>query len=427
MKRRTISLMGFPAILILLCSVRGLAQDTVRITLQEAEKQFLEKNLALLAEKYNIDIARAGVIQASLYSNPNLSLTGNIYNPQEKKAFDVSNRTGEYIVQVQQLIRLAGKRNKEISLASTNTRLSEDRFFDLLRTLRFSLRSNFYKAYYTLNSVTAYQTQLASLEKLNTAYENMQDKGVVTLKDAVRIKSLLYSLKGEQTSLLNDLNDIQAELRLLMQNSKATFIPVAGNNNDSLSAALRQLDLAGLIDSAYANRHDLLLAGNNVRYNQQNYTLQKALATPDLTLGAQFDKRGSFVDNATFLQAAIDLPFFHRNQGNIQAAKIAITQSETLYKQQMGIVENEVQRAYDKALTTDKMLQYIKPGFRDDFEKLLQGITDNFQQKNISLIEFTDFYESYKNNILQFNQLGNERMQAIESLQFSVGKPLFNN
>ena len=413
--------------IVLFISVQVHAQDTIRITLQEAEQQFLNKNLVLLAEKYNIDMAKASVIQASLYSNPNLSLTGNIYNPQEKKAFDVSNRTGEYIIQVQQLIRLAGKRNKEINLAVTNTRLSENKFFDLLRTLRFSLRSNFFSTHYTLNSVNAYQSQLNTLEKLNTAYEDLLGKGVVTLKDALRIKSLLYSLKGGQAILLNQLNDLQAELRLLLQNNTATFIPVFEDGNDTLSAALKRLNLPELIDTAYANRHDLQLATNSLLYSKQNYALQKALATPDITLGAQFDKRGSFVDNATFLQVAMDLPFFHRNQGNIKAAKIAIDQSETTYKQQMGIVENDVRRAYAKALTSDNMLRSVDTGFKDQYEKLLEGITDNFQKKNISLIEFTDFYESYKNNILQFNQLENERMQAIEALQFSIGKTIFSN
>jgi len=413
--------------IVLFISVQLHAQDTIRITMQEAEQQFLDKNLLLLAEKYNIDIAKASVIQASLYNNPNLSLTGNIYNPQEKKPFDVSNRTGEYIIQVQQLIRLAGKRNKEINLAVTNTQLSEHRFFDLLRTLRFSLRSNFFSTHYTLNSVNAYQTQLNTLEKLNTAYEDLRGKGLVTLKDALRIKSLLYSLKGEQAILLNQLNDMQAELRLLLQNNTATFIPVFTDGNDTLSAVLKKLNIPELIDTAYANRHDLQVATNSLLYSKQNYALQKALATPDITLGAQFDKRGSFVDNATFLQVAMDLPFFHRNQGNIKAARIAIDQNETLYKQQMSIVENDVRRAYAKALTSDNMLRSVDTGFKDQYEKLLQGITDNFQKKNISLIEFTDFYESYKNNILQFNQLENERMQAIEALQFSIGKTIFFN
>ena len=155
--------------------------------------------------------------------------------------------------------------------------------------------------------------------------------------------------------------------------------------------------------------------------------LQKALAKPDITFGAQFDKRGSFVENASFLNLAIDLPFFNRNQGNIKAAKISIDQSKVLVAQQKMEIENEVQRAYVKALNTDKMLQRIDPKFRDEFENLLHGITDNFQKKNIGLIELTDFYESYKNNVLQINQLQNEKMQAIEYLHFAIGKTIINN
>ncbi len=402
------------------------AQDTLRITLPQAEQQFLQKNLDLLAEKYNIDIAKAQVIQAKLYTNPNFSFTGNIYNPQDKKYFDVSNKTGEYIVAVQQLIRVAGKRNKEIKIAETGTRLSENRFFDLLRTLRFSLRSNFFSAYYLQNSVNAYQAQIASLEKMNASYELLQPKGVVTLKDAIRIKSLLYSLKADQTSLQNQLNDIQAELRILLQDNKTYFIPMA-DSKAALSDSFKQVKLADLIDTAYQNRFDLKLMENNLLYNQQNYSLQKAMAKPDVTLGAQFDKRGSFVDNASFFTAAIDLPFFYRNQGNIKAAKISIDQSKVQLNQQKLTVENEVQSAYIKALNTDKMLQSIDPSFAGDFESLLTAITQNFEKKNLSLIEFTDFNESYKNNILQINDLQNQKMQAIETLNFTVGKTILNN
>jgi cobalt-zinc-cadmium efflux system outer membrane protein len=173
------------------------------------------------------------------------------------------------------------------------------------------------------------------------------------------------------------------------------------------------------------NRYDLRLAENNLLYNEQNYALQKALRVPDLTLGAQFDKRGSFVNNASFISAAIDLPFFNHNQGNIKAAKINIDQSHTNLDLQKFIVENDVQKAYSKAINTEKMLQSFDPQFRSQFERLLKGVTDNFQKKNISLIEFTDFYESYKENILQVNQLQYQRMQAIEDLNFAVGKNLY--
>jgi len=415
------------SMLLLMTAISVKAQDTLHITIQDAEKQFLEKNLQLLAEKYNVSIAQAAIIQARLYNNPNLTLSGNLYNPDRKKFFDISNQTGQYEVGIQQLISLAGKRNKQVKLARTNADMAENAFFDLLRTLRFTLRSNFYQAYYLQSSLNAYEEQIGSLEKMDATYKDLQQKGLVTLKDAVRLRSLLYSLRADRTNMQNQLNDLEAELQLLLQDNHKWFSPEVPDNSAAGIPAIRQTSLQSLVDSAYVNRQDLLLAQNNLQYNQQNYSLQKAMAVPDLTLGANFDKRGSFVNNASFLNLGIDLPFFNRNQGNIKAAKYSIDQTKLLVQQQTQTVENEVQTAYVKAINTDKMLESVDPAFRGQFEQLLHAITDNFLKKNISLLELTDFYDSYKENLLQLNQLQNDRIQAIETLNFAIGKTLFNN
>ena len=47
-----------------------LHQDTLKITLQQAETDFLQNNLDLIAQKYSIDSAKATVITAKLYDNP---------------------------------------------------------------------------------------------------------------------------------------------------------------------------------------------------------------------------------------------------------------------------------------------------------------------------------------------------------------------
>jgi len=424
MKTKLLKQSVLPGLLFILLHVTVHAQDSLHITLPEAEKRFSDKNLSLLSEKYNINIAQAQIIQARLHINPNIQFTGNIYNPEQKKYFDVSNKTGEYIVGAQQLILLAGKRNKQIQLAETNANLAQNRFFDLLRTLRFTLRSDFFQAYFLQNSINAYEVQITALDSLNSTYEKLLGKGVVTLKDAVRIKALLYSLRAEQTSLQNQFNDAEAEIQLLLQDDNTWFIPVSGINVTTVPS-VKNYPLQTLVDTAFANRYDIKIAQNNLLYDQQNYNLQKALAVPDLTTGASFDKRGSFVESASFFNLAIDLPF-NRNQGNIRAAKSSIEQSKVLLNQQHFVVENDVQKAYTKALNTDKMLSSIDPGFNTDFEQLLRSITTNFQKRNISMLEFTDFYESYKQNVLQLNQLQNDRIQAIETLNFAVGKPLFN-
>ena len=94
--------------------------------------------------------------------------------------------------------------------------------------------------------------------------------------------------------------------------------------------------------------------------------------------------------------------------------------------EQIQTVVNEVQHAYINAANTEKMLLSIDPNFRNQFELLLKSVTQNFEKRNISLLEFTDFYDTYKQNVLQLNQLQNARMQAIENLNYAIGKTLIN-
>ena len=425
MKYMLVKQLCFTAILWICIAQQSQAQDTIRLKLADAETILSNRNLSLLAEKYNIDIAKANIIQAKLYTNPNISFSAAAYNPVNHKIFDVGNN-GEYSIALQQLIRLAGKRNKEIKMAETATTSGENKFYDLWRTLQYSLHSSFYEMYFLQQSVTGFQTQITSVEKLNKAYESLAEKNIVTVKDALRIKSLLYSLKSDQAGIESRINELEADMQILLQSNNVFYVAEI-TNTDDISKKIKGLNLQHLVDTAYINRNDLKLSQNNMLLNQQNYAYQKALAVPDITAGAGFDKQGSYISNASFLTLAIDLPFFNRNQGNIKAAKISIDQGRVQYEQQQQQVSNDVYRAFVKLLNTDKLLQSIDPTFQTQYEKMLQGITDNFEKKNISLIEFTDFYDSYKNNMLQYNQLQNDRMQAVAALSFSIGKPLFNN
>ena len=422
MKNRSFLREGFVVLMCILMHTVLHAQDSLTLTLQQVEQQFVAKNLQLLAAKYDIDIAKAQVIQARLFNNPSVQISSALYNQDDHKLLDVSNSTGQYGISVQQLVTLAGKRNKQIKLAELNVAQSENAFFELLRTLKFTLRSDFYNAYFLQHSITAFTQQINTLKQLDSTYSAFQSKGLVTLKDAVRIRSLLYSLQAQQTDMQNQWSDVQSELQLLLQDNKNFIVPYVGGAQLDFTTPV--LTLQQLLDTAYANRYDLKIAKTAVAYNQQNLALQKALRVPDLTLGAEFDKKGSYINNASLLNAAIDLPFFNRNQGNIKAAKVSVDQSKALYTQQQSIVENDVQKAYGKMLNTQRMLQSFDPAFSNQYEQLMKGVVENFGKRNISLIDFTDFVESYRNNVLQFNQLQNDRRQAIESLNFAVGKSI---
>src|SRR5690242_18760915 len=110
--------------------------DTMKLGLVQVEKIFLEKNLELLAAHYNIEGTQALVIQARKWDNPNLITDQNVYRKGEgwfKHGSHLDSAgneipEGQYYVQVQQLIKTAGKRGKQINLARTNVSIAEWQF-----------------------------------------------------------------------------------------------------------------------------------------------------------------------------------------------------------------------------------------------------------------------------------------------------------
>jgi len=241
----------------------------------------------------------------------------------------------------------------------------------------------------------------------------------------VRIKAQLYSLQSEYNDLINQLNDKESELRLVLQTQKYFIDPqvdtITANAQDPL-----KYSLASLVDSAYNNRSDLLIAKQNTQLSKLNYDYQKSLATPDLTLSAGYDQQGSYINNYNFVGAAIDLPFFNRNQGNIKSAKINIDINNVLQKSTALTMEEQVYRGLQKAIDNDKLYRQIDPTFSASFERLMHEVLINYQKRNITLLDFLDFYESYKQNILQQNQIKFNRMSALEDINYYTGTNFFN-
>ncbi len=404
--------------------------DTLHLTLNSAESMFLQNNFQLLAQRYSIDSAKAEVIQARLYPNPNFAYERGpvipINDPNSQYPHSNFFSHSENAGNVSQLILLAGKRNKQIKIAQANVTLTEYQFFDLLRTLKYTLRTDFYNIYYLQQSAKVYNEEINSLQVVINAYNQLQGKGYISEKEVVRVKAQLYSLQSEYNDLLNQVNDQQAELKLILQAKPVNYIdPLAD------SAAIESLDpgkyaLSTLMDSAYHNRTDLQIAITNASISELNYNYQKALAVPDLTLALSYDEQGSYAHNFNSVGASIDLPFFNRNQGNIKAARATIENTGLIQKSTQATVEQNVARALEKAFAEDRLYKNIDPKFAGDFERLMHEVLINYQRRNLGLLDFLDFYDSYKQNILQQNSIKFNRISALEDINYYTGTPFFN-
>jgi cobalt-zinc-cadmium efflux system outer membrane protein len=400
-------------------------QDTVEMRLPEAEKMFLDSNLQLLAQRYNIDANKALVIQARLWPNPNFSIGHTLYSGTLDKFFPLG-ANDETNAGLSQLILLAGKRNKQVKLAQAQATLTEYQFFDLLRTLKYTLRTDFFNIYYLQQSAKVYDEEIRALQQIVTAFAEQQGKGYIAEKEVIRIQAQLYSFRSEYNDLINQIDDAQSELRLILQTRPGLFIDPVPDTLVLKSLDPQKYSLTALLDSAWHNRTDLQIARTNTDISKRNYDYQRALAVPDLTLSLGYDEAGSFLYNYYGIGASIDLPFFNRNQGNIRSAKATIASNEASQKSTRATVEENVTRSLQKAFAEDKLYRNIDPKFYDDFQRLMHEVLVNYQKRNISILDFLDFYDSYKVNTLQLNSIRYNRLSAFENINFYTGTNFFN-
>lgn len=416
----------FVPVLYLSVSAQSRTADTLRLSLPQAEEQFLKNNLQLIAQHYNIGIAEAQVITAKLFPNPDFSFSTGFYDPTTHRFFDHSADQGEYAGGLSQLFTTAGKRNKNIQLAKIGVDQAKYQFFDLLRTLKASLRSDFFTIYFQQQSVKVYDLEINTLQQILKAYKEQNAKGNVAEKDVLAIRSQLYSLQAELASLAVSIDADISQFRILIHAKPGTYIEAKYNYDMDGKDVLPGVPYHRLLDSAYNNRYDLRLAKANVAYNDMNLKYQKALAVPDLTLSLGYDRRGSYVLDYNSLGIEFNLPFFNRNQGGIKQARLSIEQGKTLLQQQQDQVENDISTNYLIASRYEKLSNSFDPKFKGDFANLIQEVVKNYQKRNIGLIEFLYFYDSYKVNAVQLNNIQLNRMTALEQLNYVTGTPFFN-
>jgi cobalt-zinc-cadmium efflux system outer membrane protein len=400
--------------------------DTVKLSINDAESLFLKNNLQLIIQHYNIDNAQAQIITARLFQNPDFSFSNVLYNPATKRVFDVSKNGGEYTAGISQLFLTAGKRNKNIQLAKIGVQQSQYQFFDLLRTLKLTLRNDFFTVYYLQQSVTVYDQEIQSLATIFKAYKEQYAKGNIAEKEVLRIQSQLYSLQAELTGLQVGMDSTQSQLKLLIRAKPNVYLVPQYSYGLDGKQVLTDVPYHSLLDSAYNNRYDLRLAKLNVDYNKLNLKLQKATAIPDVSVNINYDKQASYIKDYTGVGLDIPLPLFNRNQGAIKQARIAVDQSNFQLQSQQDQVESDVATNYTIASRYEKVYNSFDPQFKGDFTHLVQEVFKNYQKRNISLLEFLDFYDSFKVNAIQLNNIQLSRITSLEQLNYVTGTRFFN-
>ena len=393
-----------------------------QMSLQDCELAFQKNNLQVLAAQYNINMADADIMQAKIWELPQISGYVNAYNPEDKRAFDVARAKGEEITQ---LIYLGGKKKNEIQFAKSNKELSQLQFNQLLVDLRSQLRETYYNLIYEQKKQISIDGQLKYMNELLAAYKIQTDKGNISLKDYVRLQSIVIQLNNDKIEINNNILAFQQNMKILTGLSDNILPNISKLDENDILISQPFGDLQILKEKALVNNADYLYNLRLIENSKLFAQWQKSLNTPDLNLGAEYDQNSGTFRNEINLKVGIPIPLWKVNKGNVKKAKYAIQQNEKNSEYQKLNLETRVESAYQTWKNQYDQYFELKPVDVENLNTVYNGILKNFRSGNISLMDFTDFLESYRQTVLQIYEMKKQIMISAEQLNQLVQTKIF--
>ena len=406
----------------IVCAASEIQAQT--ITLTDLENQFIQNNTQLLASKFTIDKVQAEIIQEKLWPNPTLSISEvnlwKTYNIETQPyLFGKYGQNQQIAVELEQLIETAGKRKKRVALKQLEQQSAAFDYEEILRELRKDLRLTFHQ----LNRIQQEETQLKEMVTLYTQmseqYQRQAQLKNIATADLYRVQTELMGLQKEQIELENERFEALNKLRILTHNPALEIYQISFPQNQiQLSKNLP----FNLLEIAQKQNVGLKRQENEEAKAQQVLALEKAQKTPDLRVQMNYDRGGNIMRDFMGVGISFDLPVFNTNKGNIKAAEIGIQQQQFNKQTLENNLTQSIHQLQNQLIRMEQMLENWPNAQRENQKQMVEIYKKHLQNKQVTLLEFIDFTQAYREANQAYLQLQQTYQNTFEELQYIVGQ-----
>lgn len=393
--------------------------------LADLESQFLQNNYALIASTYNIERTEAEIVQEKLWPNPNLTVSEvnlwKTYQIEEQPPLFGKYGTNQQVtVEFEQLIETAGKRKKRVALKQLEKKNAVFEFEELMRSLKKELR----QTYYTLHKVQIEELLLNNMvvlfQQMSEQYERQTELKNIPKAEYFRMQTELIALQKEQVALENEKTENIHKLRVLTQNNALEMAQISFPKQ-AYTAKNLPIDLQ---QDAKQNNIGLKQQQNETQMARQQLLLEQAQRVPDLNIQIGYDRGGNIMRDFIGVGVSVDLPIFNKNKGAIKAAKHTIDQQE---KQQQALetaLDHSVQQLQSQLGIINQSLKKWSGMQTKEHEQMIENYKKHLQTKQITLLEFLDFTQAYREAQQAYAELVENYHHTLEELNYLTGKEL---
>lgn len=398
---------------------------TQEFNLEELRQSVVQNNGQLLAQKFEIGAARAQVIQAKLIPNPSLSVNElNLWKNGTTESLPyIAGKFGQHqqiSVELEQTIELAGKRKKRVIFSELTVKETELDYEELLRALQLELDEAYWNFFATQKKEVLVDSLTVLYRNLHNSYKHQVDLQNISLSDYLRIQSAFLNLQKVQTELIADRNNWFAKIRMLTHINDLKIDQVKEPAIQENLTMKVPMDL----ESKILNQNiGLQWQINETRKQTQNWLIEKAEKTPNLSLSMNYDRGGNIMQDFVGLGVRMDLPLFNRNKGNIESARLTAEKSVT----QENVLKNQLRNQLITLVDQLKLYESTLSRFTDnnlyqDRQMLLENYQKNLLTKQITVLEFTDYVEAYLESQMGQMELRLAYQLAYAQLEYLSGE-----
>lgn len=398
-----------------------------KLQINDLENLFLARNYQLIAQKYAVDKAQAEIIQAKLWANPTLTFSQiNLWASKntEQQPYIVGNfgNHQQLVFDLEQVIETAGERRKRMAVKSTEKELASLDFERLINELKLQLRTD----YYSLQKIELVRVPLqlvaAHFAQLSTQFKDQVDKGNFSKGEYYRIQTSLITVQKQLIDLSTQETEYLQELKIITQLPDLTIDAILFTTDTPTHLYEQTVTKlpSNWMDSTLTQR----ISTTQLQKSQQQLLLEKAIASPNVNVSVGYERAGNIMRDFIGFGVGFDLPIVNRNQGNIKIARLEIEQAKVAVQSNEQVLNESLKKYQTQLQQYENLLQALPVTTFDDFRTMLENYLKYYKEHQISLLELTDFANSYIQAYDQYCDLYKEYRITYEKLQYLIGKDL---
>jgi outer membrane protein, heavy metal efflux system len=389
----------------------GQVASSAALTIDQAIREALDRNLTLRAERLNVDVADAAVRTASLRPNPVVTL--NLMRP-DQSLVDAGISPFEQVFRTDYVLERRGKRDRRIDQAGLARSVAQWQLLNTTRMLVLDVEDAFTDA------------QLAKLN-LALAQENLAAFNDVVRINAERVRTGDLSrveLSRSRLAALQFENELrQQATRLRAARNRLSTLIGRGPNGDAIDVSgdvrmdSQTVDPEALRERALELRPDLRAARLEQARSAADLRLQIANGTIDYTVSGEYHRQ----EGADFRGNSYGA-FFSRNQGEIARARIQQQQLHTRVEALENDVTSELATAVEEYASARDIVNTLEQQMLAQAREVRATTEYSYRRGEASFVEFLDAVRAFNDTMRSYNEARAQYAKSLYALDSISGK-----